>query len=198
MIKQKVLTLLALLMTAVTGAWAQEQSETIATNQGQLEYTGQHVKVTATHLYDSGEIKLFRQGQQATIETLNGETIKSIVVTASVNLGNCTDVKTTAGNVQGGNPTTTITGINATSVILSCQYYVGISEITVYYTAAPAGYTVSMPQDTPDAEKWTAKAGTNGTYQQLPLEGVAQGAQVSLKYEGKKKVKSITIEKAAE
>ena len=62
---------------------------------------------------------------------------------------------------------------------------------------APAGYTVSMPQDTPDAGKWTARAGTDGTYQQLPLEGVAQGAQVSLKYDGALKVKSVRAKKKA-
>ncbi len=61
----------------------------------------------------------------------------------------------------------------------------------------PTGYTVSMPQDTPDAEKWTARAGTDGTYQQLPLEGVALGAQVSLKYGGALKVKSVKAKKKA-
>jgi hypothetical protein len=74
-----------------------------------------------------------------------------------------------------------------------------LTDIVVVYTPAPApaGYSVSMPQDTPDAEKWTARAGTDGTYQQLPLEGVAQGAQVSLKYEGALKVKSVRAKKAA-
>ena len=78
--------------------------------------------------------------------------------------------------------------------------YTANADVTLYaqWTApAPAGYTVSMPQDTPDAEKWTAKAGTDGTYQQLPLEGVAQGAQVSLKYAGAKKVKSVKAVKKA-
>ena len=78
--------------------------------------------------------------------------------------------------------------------------YTANADVTLYaqWTApAPAGYTVSMPQDTPDAGKWTARAGTDGTYQQLPLEGVAQGAQVSLKYEGALKVKSVRAKKAA-
>ena len=78
-------------------------------------------------------------------------------------------------------------------------YSTAIDNINfVNCSVAPAGYTVSMPQNTADKDNWTAKAGTDGTYQQLPLEGVAEGTQVSLKYEGKKKVKSITIEKAAE
>ena len=76
----------------------------------------------------------------------------------------------------------------------------GVNKIEVYGyagTPAPAGYTVSMPQDTPDAEKWTARAGTDGTYQQLPLEGVAAGTAVSVKYSGTKKVKSVKAKKAA-
>ena len=193
--RNKILSLLVLLLTAASGAWADESSETFATNKGQLEYTGQHVKVTATHLYDSGVIKLYRQGQQATIETLNGETINSIVVTASVNTQNCKDVKTTAGNVQGGNPTTTITGINATSVILSSQYYVGISEITVYYTSSDAievtpgssanTWTFSMPGSnvvlTPQyapAAKWDVVE----TVEQKPaaLEGIIAGQDAAI------------------
>ena len=68
-----------------------------------------------------------------------------------------------------------------------------LTEIVVVYTPAPApaGYSVTMPQDTPDATLWTAKAGTDGTYQQLPLEGVAAGTAVTVKYNGTKKVKSV-------
>ena len=51
-------------------------------------------------------------------------------------------------------------------------------------------HTVSLKQDTPDEGKWTAKAG-EGDYQSLPLEGVTQGTQVSVKYSGLKKVKSV-------
>ena len=51
-------------------------------------------------------------------------------------------------------------------------------------------HTVSLKQDTPDEGKWTAKAG-EGDYQSLPLEGVPQGTQVSVKYSGLKKVKSV-------
>ena len=54
-------------------------------------------------------------------------------------------------------------------------------------------YTVTMPQETPDASLWTAKASNDGEYQSLPLEGVAQGTQVSLKYAGAKKVKGVNV-----
>ena len=61
---------------------------------------------------------------------------------------------------------------------------------------APATYTVSMKESTEDATSWQGKAGT-GDYQELPLEGVAQGAQVSLKYGGALKVKSVKAKKKA-
>ena len=105
------------------------------TDANQLVYTGRHVKVTATDLYDIGVIRLKDEGQQATIETLNGEIIDSIVVTASMNTHNCSYVLSTSGTVQGGNPTTKIRNINAASVVLTAQYGVGISNITVYYTS---------------------------------------------------------------
>lgn len=75
----------------------------------------------------------------------------------------------------------------------------GIKKIEVYgyAPAAPAGYTASMPQDTPDAEKWTARAGTDGTYQSLPLTGLEAGTAVSVKYNGTKKVKSVKAKKKA-
>ena len=138
---------LALLITAVGGAWAQtEESEAFTmTTAGQKVYTGTHVKITATNLFDSGEIQLFREGQQATIETLNGETITKIVVTASKNPQNCDVVKSTSGTVEGGNPTSTIKDVNATSVVISSQFYVGISQITVYYTGgASSGPEVTI------------------------------------------------------
>ena len=59
-------------------------------------------------------------------------------------------------------------------------------------SASPAAsdtYNVAMQVGTEDGTSWTAKAGT-GQYQQLPLRGVAEGTQVSLKYSGKKRVKS--------
>ena len=75
----------------------------------------------------------------------------------------------------------------------------GVTSIEVYGTApaAPAGYAVSLKAETADEGNWTAKAG-EGEYQSLPLEGVAQGTQVSLKYNGSKKVKSVkAVKKAA-
>ena len=58
-------------------------------------------------------------------------------------------------------------------------------------------YKVSVKNGTEDASKWQGKAGA-GEYQALPLEGVAAGTAVSVKYNGTKKVKSVrAVKKAA-
>ena len=54
--------------------------------------------------------------------------------------------------------------------------------------------TLTMKEGTLDATNWQGKAGT-GEYQALPLEGVAEGTAVSVKYNGTKKVKSVKAKK---
>ena len=58
-------------------------------------------------------------------------------------------------------------------------------------------YKVSVKEGTTDATNWQGKAG-EGEYQALPLEGVAAGTAVSVKYNGTKKVKSVKAVKAAQ
>ena len=66
-----------------------------------------------------------------------------------------------------------------------------------YTSSAPAGYSVSLKEGTEDASNWQGKAG-EGAYQLLPLEGVAAGTAVTVKYNGTKKVKSVkAVKKAA-
>ncbi len=55
---------------------------------------------------------------------------------------------------------------------------------------AQTTYKVSVKEGTLDADNWQGKAG-EGEYQALPLEGVAAGTAVSVKYNGTKKVKSV-------
>ena len=59
---------------------------------------------------------------------------------------------------------------------------------------AQTTYKVSVKEGTEDASNWQGKAGT-GNYQSLPLEGVAAGTAVSVKYSGTKRVKSVTAVK---
>jgi hypothetical protein len=60
---------------------------------------------------------------------------------------------------------------------------------------AQTTYKVSVKEGTEDATSWQGKAG-EGEYQALPLEGVAAGTAVSVKYNGTKKVKSVKAKKA--
>ena len=61
---------------------------------------------------------------------------------------------------------------------------------------AQTTYKVSVKEGTEDATSWQGKAGT-GEYQSLPLEGVAAGTAVTVKYNGTKKVKSVKAKKKA-
>ena len=45
-------------------------------------------------------------------------------------------------------------------------------------------YAVTFAEGTQDADKWTVKAGTDGSFQSLPLKGVKAGTKVKLKYDG--------------
>ena len=53
-----------------------------------------------------------------------------------------------------------------------------------------------MKEGTEDASNWQGKAG-EGEYQALPLEGVAAGTAVNVKYNGTKTVKSVKARKKA-
>ena len=59
--------------------------------------------------------------------------------------------------------------------------------------------TVTIKEGTADAANWTARAGSEGEFTALPLEGVAEGTKpVTVKYSGTKRVKSVTaVVKAA-
>ena len=107
---------------------------------------------------------------------------------------------------------TTEVGSDATSALT--VYALGLSEgeATVTVTSnddaekkatctvnvtVPPTYSVAMKEGTEDATNWQGKAG-EGEYQALPLEGVAAGTAVSVKYNGTKKVKSVkAVKKAA-
>ena len=72
------------------------------------------------------------------------------------------------------------------------------SMFTRYTGPAPApavtGYSVSLKDGTEDASNWQGKVG-EGEYLALPLEGVAAGTALSVKYSGTMKVKSVKAKK---
>ena len=69
-------------------------------------------------------------------------------------------------------------------------------EVTLTATVAEPTYKVSLKEGTEDANSWQGKAG-EAEYQSLPLEGVAAGTAVTVKYNGTKKVKSVKAVKKA-
>ena len=57
------------------------------------------------------------------------------------------------------------------------------NALTVTIAPEPT-YAVTFAEGTQDADKWTVKAGTDGSFQSLPLKGVKAGTKVKLKYDG--------------
>ena len=68
--------------------------------------------------------------------------------------------------------------------------------MTLLSIQSPPTYDLTLADGTEDATNWQGKAG-EGKYQELPLEGVAAGTAVSLKYGGALKVKSVKAKKKA-
>lgn len=72
-----------------------------------------------------------------------------------------------------------------------------VTAATGAWAQSTTTHKVTMKSGTKDADKWTAKAGDATTFGELPLEGVAEGQTVTLQYDGRLKVKSITAKVTA-
>ena len=197
--KKSLISLLVLLMTAVSGAWAQEtvtmnhsanNTWTIAEMPGcdvDLEVEYFNITVPTANLaviYAGSTTPLIYAGST----TEEGATMKYLVTATNEQPtstdGFSADVPTAQGRTAG-------------------TYYVwyyldldsgddsDISALAVEVTVIAAPYCdITMKGGTEDATSWQSKAGT-GEYQALPLEGVALGTAVTVKYNGTKKVKSV-------
>ena len=147
---------LALLITAVGGAWAQDAYEEITTaTKGTNTYTGDHFKITASQGCDKDGIKFWDMQNHgtATIEALNGEYITKIEMHMTYGGGFATTITTTAGtlvatNLAGNSNDISVIDINATSVEIGTNHsgasYIQISKFVIYYTTEPAGPTVTV------------------------------------------------------
>ena len=194
----RLLTLLALLLTAATGAWADETP--LLTINASSEFTSGSKtfddKVTVTFsnpVYYDGEEGWYADGTASllTVAGINGYTITSC------------KFYTNGGTAQTGYP---VEG-ESPSVYLSASTevyndanqsvylgYQGITKIEVFGTApaASSGYTVSLKDGVKDADKWTVKVG-DGQAQALPIGGLkGDGSEtVTLQYNGRLKVKGV-------
>ena len=208
--KFRLLLLLALLMTAATGAWA--QTETLLTT---IESTANQTFTNGSKTFDEIATVTFSAevsndgddwGWFSNQESDN----QTITVTAASDAYTITRVKFYSANgsafdeeapflaIVRHDGNNYITKVNGTSIGRW-----GLNKIEVYgyegaATPTAAGYTVSLKDGTQDAGKWTVKAGTDGSFQSLPLKGVTAGTKVKLKYDGDRSMlKGVTAVKKA-
>ena len=200
--QKKIFSLLVLLMTAVSGAWAQEivTMNHSANNTWTIaEMPGKDVEL---------EVEYFN----ITVPTANTADIYAGSTTRLINAGSTTEYATmkylvTATNEQ---PTSTDgfsaavpTAQGRTAGTYYVWYYLDldsgddsdISALAVEVTVKPVPhYAITVKGGTEDATSWQGKAG-EGEYQALPLTGLEAGTAVSVKYSGTKKVKSVKAKK---
>ena len=129
---------------------------------------------------------------------VGGETL---TLTPTVAPGNATD-KTVTWTTSDASVATVADGVVTavavgTATITATSNDDATKTATCTVTVSPAGYSVALKEGTDDAANWQGKAG-EGEYQELPLEGVAAGTAVTVKYFGTKKVESVkAVKKAA-
>ena len=201
--KNKLLLLLVLLMTAATGAWAQEGTllTTILSDDNTDFKSGSKTFDNKATVTFSGNVDnyvgwgWYSMEGEATLTVTAAEGYTITRVKFYTNSGSAFDEEAPfeailvldLGNYK------VFTKVNDTSIGES-----GVTQIDVYGYAAPAGYTVSMKSGTKDAGKWTVKVG-EGQAQALPIGGLkGDGSEtVTLQYNGRLKVKGVKAVKKA-
>ena len=179
--KQKLFSILALLLVAVSGAWAQTETLlTTITPTGDASYnetTTGVVTVTPSNMgwYDEEFGWCWWQPGSLTVEAKEGYTITKCVF-----------------KQNSKTPVTITTSPFAITFVDDgkCEQNYdmdGVTSIEVYGPAAPAAptYSITLAEGTEDAENWT-----------VPAEA-AEGSPVTATYSGEKKVKSVKAVKKA-
>ena len=182
--RNRLLLLLVLLMTAATGAWAQEPATTYSVKKLTVPntWTGDMTTFSAADLPSD-----FAAVGDDVVTTIPAPTATGNAVLIYGFSGGETKFVEYANGVQ--------SATNSSDFPRDQIYgYVNIMGYEgVYYTsAAPAGYTVSMKDGVKDADKWTVKVG-EGQAQALPIGGLkGDGSEtVTLQYNGRLKVKGV-------
>ena len=152
---------LALLLTAVTGAWADELSESFTTNHEVSVYTGEHFKITVGDV-GSGKGFYLAENKYATIEALNGEIITKVELTKGyyyINNFYC-EVGTT--NISGD--VATVSGVNNTSLTFTALGALQIKAVKVYYTAPEPAVEVTINEAKSEASFEMPQYDVTATY----------------------------------
>ena len=178
--KNKLLLLLALLMTAATGAWAQDAKHLItATYDKQTRSLEQPLPYATT----IGEL----------YEAVTGESFSDLISSMSAvgmpltGIGSNNTSVVSIGELNGASTPVTVNADGKATVGLNFSGYVRGSYVSV----VPPLYAY-MKDGVKDADKWTVKVG-EGQAQALPIGGLkGDGSEtVTLQYNGRLKVKSV-------
>ena len=183
--RKRLLFLLVLLMTAATGAWAQDAKHVItATYREQTRSLEQPLPYETT----VGEL----------YEAVTGEPFSDLI--SRMSLFNMTLTEISSGNSDvvligdfngASTPVTVKADGKATVALRFGNFAQGI-----YVSVVPPLY-VTMKDGTKDAAKWTVKVG-EGQAQALPVGELSKGNAVTLTYGGRLKVKNVTATTDAE
>ena len=178
--KNKLLLLLVLLMTAATGAWAQDAKHLItATYDKQTRLLEQPLPYATT----IGEL----------YEAVTGESFSDLISSMSAvgmpltGIGSNNTSVVSIGELNGASTPVTVNADGKATVGLNFSGYVRGSYVSV----VPPLYAY-MKDGVKDADKWTVKVG-DGQAQALPISGLkGDGSEtVTLQYTGRLKVKGV-------
>ena len=182
LMRQKVFSILALLLMAATGAWAQTGTLlTTITPTGKDIYSETPsgvVTVTPSNMrrYNSSYGWLWSVSGSVTVEAKEGYTITRCVFKQNEK----TPVTITTSPFA-------IT-FNDRGQCVQNDDMDGVTSIEVYGNAPATGYSVTLAEGTEDFDKWTIE----------PKTGLNGGETVTATYSGEKKVKSVkAVKKAA-
>jgi hypothetical protein len=178
--KNKLLLLLALLLTAVTGAWAQDTKHLITATHDEKTRSLEQPLPYATTI---GEL----------YEAVTGESFSSLISTMSLldmPLNGISSTKTdvvSIGDLNGASTPVTVNADGKATVALRFGNFV--KGIFVNVVSPLYAY---MKDGVKDADKWTVKVG-EGEAQALPIGGLkGDGSEtVTLQYNGRLKVKGV-------
>lgn len=178
--KNKLLLLLALLMTAATGAWAQDAKHLIKATHGEQTRLLEQPLPYATTIGELYEAVTGGQSFSDLISTMSALEMPLTGISSRI-----TSVAS-IGDLNGASTPVTVKADGETTISLRFGSYA-----QAIYISVTSPLYVTMKEGTEDAAKWTATVGTNSTAQPLPVGGLSEGDQVTIQYSGRLKVKGV-------
>lgn len=178
--KFRLLFLLALLMTAATGAWAQDAKHLIKATHGEQTRLLEQPLPYATTIGELYEAVTGGQSFSDLISTMSALEMPLTGISSRI-----TSVAS-IGDLNGASTPVTVKADGETTISLRFGSYA-----QAIYISVTSPLYVTMKEGTEDAAKWTATVGTNSTAQPLPVGGLSEGDQVTIQYSGRLKVKGV-------